>query len=208
MDAICGLLRRLVKLLQWPKILSSRSKVSHSFFNGWFLRVLSRSSGSFTYNPGCQNIRQRGGHVNILAYNKKRGVDRDLVVVLVSLPPRLLANDPNAGSHAWTRLGRLLSHDEFQARHCLETRFKGLTRLDVVVHGHVVRCLGHDDGVVGGALEEGRFGEVEEDCVGVEAAHLGYDLGGSPLDLVERRVVWIRHFETGSVGVDVAGERR
>lgn len=135
-------------------------------------------------------------------------MDRDFVVVLVSLPPRLLANDPNASSHARTRLGRLLSHDEFQARHCFETRFKGLTCLDVVVHGHVVHCLGHDDGVVGGALEEGRFGEVEEDCVGVEAAHLGYDLGGAPLDLVERRVVWIRHFEAGCAGVDVAGERR
>src|SRR5688572_3663482 len=58
--------------------------------------------------------------------------------------------------------------------------------LDDGVHLLVVEGLGQDDGVVGRLLVEGRLGEVEEDGVGVKAAHAGDDARILPLDLVQR----------------------
>lgn len=119
---------------------------------------------------------------------------RDLVVLLVALAPGLLADDPDAGAHARPRLSRFLADDELEPGHGLEAALEGLAGLDEVVHGHVVHGLAGDDGVVGGALEEGRLGKVEEDRVGVQAAHLLDELRRAPLDLVEGRIVWIIHF--------------
>lgn len=46
--------------------------------------------------------------------------------------------------------------------------------------------LGEEDGIVGGLVEEGGLGEVEEDGVGVDALHAHGYLRGAPLYFVER----------------------
>jgi hypothetical protein len=117
----------------------------------------------------------------------------NLVVLIRSLPPRLLANDPNASAHAWARNGRLFADHELQPLHSLETTLESIARGNIVEHCGVVHSLAHDDGVVGGSLKEGRFGKVEEDGVGVQAAHVGDNLRRAPLDLVERWFVGIGH---------------
>ena len=125
----------------------------------------------------------------MVADDKVRGVYRDLVLNARALLPGLLPHDPHACPHAGAHLGRLLGNDELQARHGAETALEGLTGLDERIHGGIVEGLIGHDGVVGGLLEEWGAREVVEDGVGVNAAHLGDNLRGAPLDLVERRFV-------------------
>lgn len=145
------------------------------------------------YNSRSQDIRQRRRHVDILPNDKVRRMNHNLILLLIPLPPRLLPNHPDTRPHPGPGLGGLLADDELEPGHGAEAALEGLAGLDEVVHGGIVHGLGDDDGVVGRALEEGRLGEVEEDRVGVQAAHLGEGLGGAPLDLVEGGVVWVGH---------------
>lgn len=87
------------------------------------------------------------------------------VLLIVSLPPSLLANYPDASASSRRHLGRFFANDELKTGHGPEAGFESLAGLNVVVHGHVVHGLAHDYGVVGGALEERRLSEVEEDGV-------------------------------------------
>lgn len=107
------------------------------------------------------------------------------------LPPCLLSNHPHTSTSSRPRLSRLLRDTKLESSHSVETALKGLAGLNVGEHGRVVHGLVVDDGIVGRALEKGRLGEVEEDAIAVQAAHVGDRDRGAPLDLVERRVVGV-----------------
>lgn len=141
------------------------------------------------YDSGRHDVRQGRGHVDVLPDDEVARVLDDLDALAGDVGPGLLADDPDASAGAGAGLGGLLGDDELEARHGAQAALEGLARLDEVIHGGVGHGLRHDEGVVGRALEEGRLGEVEEDRVGVEAAHGGHDVGGVPLDLVEDRLV-------------------
>lgn len=110
------------------------------------------------------------------------------LVLGITLPPGLLADDPDACAGTRSSLGRLLGYDEFKARHFSETAFEGLASLYQVEHGRIKHGLTGQHGVIRGRVEEGRLGKVEEHRVAVDSLHLLRGLRVAPLDLVQRRV--------------------
>lgn len=72
------------------------------------------------------------------------------------------------------RLQRVVGDDELQPLHGLQAVLEGFAGLDEVAKGVVVVGLDGEGGIVGGGIEEGGFGKVEEDwramsvlCVGL-----------------------------------------
>jgi hypothetical protein len=58
----------------------------------------------------------------------------------------------------------IMRNDEFKPLHRLQSTFKGFARFEEVTEGFIVACLDGEGGIVGGCVEEGGFGEIEEDC--------------------------------------------
>lgn len=122
-----------------------------------------------THNLGSQNVGQVGRLVNIHAHDEIRLMNRNLVLLPTPLPPRLLPDDPNSRP-VLAHVRRRVNDDILQAGHGLESRLEKLARCDVLEHLRVRHGLAVNNGIVGGAVEEGAAGEVEEDVVVVDPA--------------------------------------
>lgn len=136
----------------------------------------------------AEDVRQGRGHVDIITDDVVAGMNDYLIFLAGALPPRLLADDPDASAGAGSHLRGLLCDNELDAAHGLEAALEGLARLDVLVHGGVEHGLVGNDGIVRGLVEEGRLGKVEEYAVAVDALHRFGEMGMMPLDLVQRNV--------------------
>lgn len=125
-----------------------------------------------TYNPIPHHAGNRRRHVNTVADHEICREHSNLVFKSTPLPPILLPNHPDirrfVGEALFIRLRccleRIIRDREFKALHCLESAFECFARLDEMAEGLVVVCLDGEGGVVRCWVEEGRFGEVEEDC--------------------------------------------
>lgn len=110
---------------------------------------------------------------------------RDLILLAGPLPPRLLPNHPYSRARPRGHFRRCLRNHEFQPGHRLQESFHSFPCLDYLEHGGVEVCLGDDDGVVGGGIEELGGCEVVQDGVRVDAHHLGRELGCGPALFIE-----------------------
>lgn len=68
---------------------------------------------SRTYHSEAQDLGERRRHVNVLSYYIV-GSMYGYLVLGITLPPGLLADDPDACASAWSGLGGFLGYDEFE----------------------------------------------------------------------------------------------
>ncbi len=88
-------------------------------------------------------------------------------------------------------LGRVMSDHELQPLHRPQPALESFSSLDNVVHVGVVERLRGQDGIVGGRVEEGGFGEIGKHCERETFNELGRALGRQRLCRDLPVLVWM-----------------